>query len=162
MNLPAVFLTGLLAGGVSCAAVQGGLLAGLVSRQKATASRTGAARDNAAKGPVTAARGKSSTATVVTTTTWRTRLGDDLAPVGGFLAGKLVSYTLAGAVLGALGTLIALSPHTRAVVQVLAGLLIIAFGLAQLEVAGPARAAPSPQPSSASRPSSSPAASPCR
>jgi sulfite exporter TauE/SafE len=56
--------------------------------------------------------------------------------VGGFLAGKLVSYTLAGGLLGALGTLIALSPHTRAVVQVLAGLLIIAFGLAQLEVPG--------------------------
>lgn len=33
VNLTAVLLTGLVAGGVSCAAVQGGLLAGLITRQ---------------------------------------------------------------------------------------------------------------------------------
>lgn len=129
MNLLAVFLTGLLAGGVSCAAVQGGLLAGLVSRQKAS-SRTmhptaqpGARPAGAPPGPAQPSLGLA-------------QLSDDLAPVGGFLAGKLVSHTLVGALLGSLGTLIALSPHTRAVVQVLAGLLIIAFGLAQLGVPG--------------------------
>lgn len=36
MNLWTVFLTGLIAGGISCAAVQGGLLAGVVSRQSST------------------------------------------------------------------------------------------------------------------------------
>jgi len=36
MNLTAVLITGLLAGGVSCAAVQGGLLTGLITRQRAT------------------------------------------------------------------------------------------------------------------------------
>lgn len=126
MNLLAVFLTGLLAGGVSCAAVQGGLLAGMVTRQ---------AKTSAATGPATG-KGKPSATKAAPTATRRAQLGDDLAPVGGFLAGKLVSHTLAGGLLGALGTLIALSPHTRAVVQVLAGLLIIAFGLAQLEVRG--------------------------
>lgn len=131
MHLLTVFLTGLFAGGVSCAAVQGGLLAGLVTRQKATAATTGPATGSAAK-----SNGKLSTLTATPTSSWRTQLGDDLAPVGGFLAGKLVSYTLVGGMLGALGTLIALSPHTRAVVQVLAGLLIIAFGLAQLDVPG--------------------------
>lgn len=35
MNLMAVLATGLFAGGVSCAAVQGGLLTGLISRQRA-------------------------------------------------------------------------------------------------------------------------------
>jgi len=34
VNLTAVLLTGLLAGGVSCAAVQGGLLAALIARQR--------------------------------------------------------------------------------------------------------------------------------
>ena len=131
MNLLAVFLTGLLAGGVSCAAVQGGLLAGLVTRQKVTAVATGSAT-----GSTSASKGSASTTTTPGSTGWRAQLGDDLAPVGGFLAGKLVSYTLVGGLLGALGTLIALSSHTRAVVQVLAGLLIIAFGLAQLEVPG--------------------------
>src|SRR6266704_2077741 len=35
VNLGAVLVTGLFAGGVSCAAVQGGLLTGLVTRQRA-------------------------------------------------------------------------------------------------------------------------------
>ena len=34
MNLAAILVTGLFAGGVSCAAVQGGLLTGLVARQR--------------------------------------------------------------------------------------------------------------------------------
>ena len=34
MNLGAVLVTGLFAGGISCAAVQGGLLTGLVTRQR--------------------------------------------------------------------------------------------------------------------------------
>ena len=34
MNLTAVLITGLLAGGVSCAAVQGGLLTGLITRRR--------------------------------------------------------------------------------------------------------------------------------
>lgn len=127
MNLLAVFLTGLLAGGVSCAAVQGGLLAGLVTRQKAAAATSGS---------TTGTTGKLLTTAVAPKSVWRTQLGDDLAPVGGFLAGKLVSHTLVGGLLGAVGTLIALSPHTRALVQIAAGLLIVAFGLAQLGVPG--------------------------
>lgn len=106
MNLAAILLTGLLAGGVSCAAVQGGLLAGLVSRQRAARPAT------------------------------RSGIGEDLMPVAGFLAGKLTSHVLFGALLGAAGTLVELSPQLRATVQVLAGLLIVAFGLAQLGVPG--------------------------
>lgn len=119
MNLGAVLLAGLLAGGVSCAAVQGGLLAGLVSRQQ---------------GVPVAAGGKK--AKPVPTTTWRAQLGEDLTPVGGFLVGKVASHALFGALLGALGSAVQLSPHLRSTVQIVAGLLIIAFGLAQLEVPG--------------------------
>lgn len=126
MNLAAVLLTGLLAGGVSCAAVQGGLLAGLVTRQKAAATES---PDN--PHPETAPGTASATIT-----NWRTQLGDDLAPVTGFLVGKLASHALFGALLGALGTLIELSPQLRATVQVVAGLLIVVFGLAQVNVPG--------------------------
>ena len=35
MNLWVAFITGLTTGGVSCAAMQGGLLAGLIANQKA-------------------------------------------------------------------------------------------------------------------------------
>ncbi len=119
MNLGAVLLAGLLAGGVSCAAVQGGLLAGLVSRQQGV--------------PVTIGGKKQRP---VPKSTWQAQLGEDLAPVGGFLVGKVVSHALFGALLGAVGSAVQLSPHLRSTVQIVAGLLIIALGLAQLEVPG--------------------------
>jgi uncharacterized protein len=118
VNLVAVLITGLFAGGISCAAVQGGLLAGLITRQQ-----VGRGQDP------TAMAGNESRP-------WRTRLGDDLAPVGGFLGGKLAAYTLLGALLGALGAVVQLSPAARTWLQVGAGLLIITFGLAQLGVPG--------------------------
>lgn len=117
-SLVSVLLLGLLAGGVSCAAVQGGLLAGLVARQQ-----TGS--------PPLAARKRSSTAPAPKATA-----ADDLAPVGGFLAGKLLSHTILGALLGVLGTVVQLSSHVRAMVQLAAGVLIIAMGLGQLGVRG--------------------------
>ncbi|MFE6506333.1 sulfite exporter TauE/SafE family protein [Nocardioides sp. NPDC057767] len=119
MNLGAILLAGLLAGGVSCAAVQGGLLAGLVARQKGrTTGIEGGKRQPAMK------------------QTWQAQLGGDLAPVGGFLAGKITSHALFGALLGAVGSAVQLSPNLRSTVQIVAGLLIIAFGLAQLGVPG--------------------------
>lgn len=103
-NLGAVLVTGLFAGGLSCAAVQGGLLAGLVTRQRGDKPATG--------------------------------LADDLSPVGGFLAGKLLSHSLLGALLGALGAAASPSPAVTAWAQICAGLLIVVFGLAQLGAPG--------------------------
>ena len=116
MSLTAVLITGLLAGGVSCAAVQGGLLTGLITRQRSTeaAATTG---------------GRSGQSALDT-------LRDDLTPVGGFLAGKLLSHTILGAVLGAAGAAVQLSIGARTWIQIVAGLLIITFGLAQLGVPG--------------------------
>ncbi|MCE7004577.1 sulfite exporter TauE/SafE family protein [Kibdelosporangium philippinense] len=108
MDLVAVLVTGLFAGGVSCAAVQGGLLTGLITRQRAAQPQ----------GSV------------------RARLADDLTPVGGFLAGKLVSHTVLGALLGAVGSAAELSVGARTWLQIGAGLLIVVFGLAQLGVPG--------------------------
>ncbi|WP_020525281.1 sulfite exporter TauE/SafE family protein [Catelliglobosispora koreensis] len=121
-SLISVLLLGLLAGGVSCAAVQGGLLAGLVSRQQPT--------------PATAVSGKRPRARKGTPPAPPASFGDDLAPVGGFLAGKLVSHTLLGALLGLAGTAVQLSAHIRAMVQLGAGVLIIVMGLGQLGVRG--------------------------
>ncbi|SFR28141.1 Sulfite exporter TauE/SafE [Lentzea waywayandensis] len=112
MNLVPVLATGLFAGGVSCAAVQGGLLTGLITRQRAAVGSQSTPRD------------------------WRGRLGDDLAPVSGFLAGKLVSHTLLGALLGALGSVVEIEVGIRTWLQIGAGLLVVVFGLAQLGVPG--------------------------
>lgn len=125
MNLGAILLAGLLAGGVSCAAVQGGLLAGLVSRQQGVP---------VASGGNGGARAKQQRP--IPKIAWQAQLGRDLTPVGGFLVGKIASHALFGAVLGAVGSAVQLSPHLRSTVQIVAGLLIIAFGLAQLEVRG--------------------------
>ncbi|RDI35340.1 sulfite exporter TauE/SafE family protein [Lentzea flaviverrucosa] len=127
MNLAAVLITGLFAGGVSCAAVQGGLLTGLITRQRAGTAE-----------PAALARGGKNrqAAAVAERRNWRAQLGDDMAPVGGFLAGKLVSHTLLGALLGALGSVVELSVGLRTWLQIGAGLLIIVFGLAQLGVPG--------------------------
>lgn len=119
MNLTPIFLTGLLAGGVSCAAVQGGLLAALITRQRAS---TAVAVPSAPGRPAAGAPA--------------TRLGEDLAPVGGFLAGKLVSHAAIGALLGAVGGAAQLSTSLRTAVQLIAGVMIIVFGLAQLGVPG--------------------------
>jgi sulfite exporter TauE/SafE len=123
VNLTAVLLTGLLAGGVSCAAVQGGLLAGLITRQRAAAT------------PAPTRGGRNRAATVDSRSAM-VRLGDDLVPVGGFLAGKLVSHTALGAALGALGGVVQLSVGPRTGLQLAAGALIIVVGLAQLGLPG--------------------------
>jgi sulfite exporter TauE/SafE/copper chaperone CopZ len=124
VNLTAVLLTGLLAGGVTCAAVQGGLLAGLITRQRAVAvGASGATTSSRAMPPrATGSRGA--------------RLVDDLLPVGAFLTGKLSSHTVLGALLGALGGIAQLSPRVSAAVQMIAGAVILIFGLAQLGVPG--------------------------
>lgn len=85
--------TGLTAGGLSCLAVQGGLLA--------AATRTDEKFD-----------------------------GQDQAPrIVAFLAAKLVSYTILGALLGAFGAAIQPSPSTRGVVQALIGLFMFGTGV---------------------------------
>jgi sulfite exporter TauE/SafE len=127
VNLAAVFVTGLLAGGVSCAAVQGGLLAGLMTRQR--------------RGHAPQAAASAATNTQVGTQTLERRspfshLGEDLVPVGGFLVGKLVSHTLLGALLGAMGSAVQLSVGARTTLQLVAGVVVVVFGLAQLGVPG--------------------------
>ncbi len=140
MNLAAVFATGLLAGGVSCAAVQGGLLTGLITRQRAATAEP-AVPPRRAKGrtrPAGSTETRAGSARPVQTQrpARRAHLGDDLTPVGGFLAGKLASHTLLGALLGALGGVMELSVGVRTWLQIGAGVLIIVFGLAQLGVPG--------------------------
>jgi len=140
VNLTAVLITGLFAGGVSCAAVQGGLLAGLITRQRAAAGHTpNEARQSATVNRRTGGAGTDADTPLTSTDgrpDWRAQLGHDLTPVVGFLAGKLVSHTVLGGLLGALGAVVQLSVGPRTWLQIGAGLLIIVFGLAQLGVPG--------------------------
>lgn len=55
--------------------------------------------------------------------------GRDPALVGWFLAGRLVSYTLAGALLGLLGSAVSPPPAARAALLVAAGTIVIVFAV---------------------------------
>lgn len=108
MNWWLVLTAGLLAGATTCAVTQGGLLVGLIARQRKAAGLASGPRN----------------------------LGDDLAPVGGFLAGKLLSHTAAGALLGGLGTMLGFNPKVAAVALLVAGAVMVILGLGTLGVPG--------------------------
>lgn len=99
MNSLTAFLTGLGTGGLTCLAVQGGLLVGLLAKQQTTGE--------------TKASG------------WQ-RL---VLPVSGFLIAKVVVYTLFGFLLGALGAKFQLSVTARAWLQGLAAVFMIITGI---------------------------------
>ncbi|MGT2525814.1 urease accessory protein UreH domain-containing protein [Streptomyces nojiriensis] len=96
--------TGLFAGGASCAAVQGGLLAGAVGRR----------------------------ATAWSAQAWE-RSGL-FAPVAAFLGAKLASHALLGAVLGLVGAAVQPGPQARATLLVASAVLMAVFALDMLGV----------------------------
>lgn len=131
MSLWSVFITGLLAGGASCAAVQGGLLAGVVSRRKGAPKPVLSAKSKMKKGPKAPPPPRFSGP-------------EDLIPVGGFLIAKLISHTILGALLGLLGARVQVSFRTQAMMQILAGAVMLIMALDLLGVDAVRRLIPSP------------------
>jgi sulfite exporter TauE/SafE len=117
VDLAAVLLLGLTAGGTSCAVVQGGLLAGVTARHAGCAAGHDA-------GPSRAAA-----------------LRSQAAPVAAFLAGKLASHAALGAALGLAGAALPAGASMRGAAQVAVGALVLALGLGQLATPGPRRPA---------------------
>nr|WP_237534618.1 sulfite exporter TauE/SafE family protein [Streptomyces sp. SID3343] len=105
---------GFVAGGASCAAVQGGLLAGAVGPCGEPTADCGTARS---REPVPRA-------------------------LAAFLGGKLVAHTLLGALLGLLGAAAQPTPSARAILLLGAGALMALFGLAMTGVPGVGRLLP--------------------
>jgi sulfite exporter TauE/SafE len=131
VTLWGVFLTGLVAGGVSCAAVQGGLLAGLIARRKGipeTSIRRGGRPKAKAKVAVSPAFSGP----------------QDLVPVAGFLAGKLISHMLLGALLGLVGDRVQLNFRVQAIMLISAGAVMLLMALDLLGVRAVRRLVPSP------------------
>jgi sulfite exporter TauE/SafE len=112
MNLWLVFLTGLTSGGVTCAAMQGGLLASTIANQK-----------NAEAGH----RGTSDV---------KPKSFDlgDWGPVTAFLSTKLVAHFILGGLLGALGSVLTLSLGVQLFFQGAAALFMLASAMNILEV----------------------------
>jgi uncharacterized protein len=107
MDIWIAFLTGLTTGGLSCMAVQGGLLAGSLANQ--------IEKDIQVQG--------------------KKGFQPHLAlPIALFLLAKLAMYTLAGFLLGALGSVFQLTTATRAILQLGIGIFIIGNALRMLNV----------------------------
>ncbi|MEK2479149.1 sulfite exporter TauE/SafE family protein [Streptomyces noursei] len=122
--------TGLFAGGASCAAVQGGLLAGAVTRRRTAAAPEPSFPSLSLPLPSGSARLAKEAA--------------QLAPVGAFLTGKLLSHTVLGALLGVFGEALQPSPRTQAVLLLAAGLLMVVFALDLFGVKAVGRLVPRP------------------
>lgn len=104
MDLWLIFLTGLTVGGLTCLAVQGGLLASAIATREEEDLLEGDKRKVSS------------------------------LPVLAFLVTKLVAYTILGFILGAFGSAVALSDSARVVMQLLAATYMIIVALNLLDV----------------------------
>lgn len=111
INLLLAFVTGLTTGGLSCLAVQGGLLASSLADQ--------VEKDLAASARVS----------------HPSRRQPQLAlPIAAFLAAKLAAYTLLGFLLGLVGQMFQLTPLMRAVFLIAVGIFMLGSALRMLNV----------------------------
>ncbi len=110
LSLWVAFITGLTTGGLSCMAVQGGLLASSLASQIEKEVGTPDKKSQQKRSPHIA------------------------LPIALFLAAKLIAYTLMGALLGALGSVLQITPTMRAILQFLIAIFMIGNALRMLNV----------------------------
>lgn len=97
MDLWVIFLTGLTVGGFSCMAVQGGLLASTIAAREEEDAEEGSKKKH------------------------------NLLPTSAFLVAKLLAYLILGFILGLFGEKLQLSDKTRAIIQIFAGIYMLAI-----------------------------------
>lgn len=119
-QLAVAFVTGLTTGGLSCLAVQGGLLASSLAHQIEQDYLEHAAHAERKK-----QRGKRNQPA---------QPSNSAFPILLFLVAKIVAYTLLGALLGLLGSYLTLSPATRAILMLLIGVFMLGNALRMLNV----------------------------
>jgi sulfite exporter TauE/SafE len=117
-QLVVAFVTGLTTGGLSCLAVQGGLLASSLAHQIEQDYVEQAAHRKTHKKPKAQRPVRASSA----------------LPIFLFLIAKIVAYTLLGALLGLLGSYLTLSPATRAFLMIAIGIFMVGNGLRMFNV----------------------------
>lgn len=104
VNLIAIFLTGLITGGLTCLAVQGGLLAATLAQREEERLKN------------------------------NLKTGGNALPIVSFLIAKLIAYTLFGVILGAMGSFFQLSLGTKTVLQIAVAIFMIGTALNILNV----------------------------
>lgn len=113
-QLIVAFITGITTGGLSCLAVQGGLLASSLAHQI----------EQDFVGHVAGKKKKQKIEIRI----------NSAFPIFLFLAAKLIAYTLLGALLGWLGSYFTLSPMTRAMLMIAIGIFMIGNALRMFKV----------------------------
>ena len=116
-QLVVAFVTGITTGGLSCLAVQGGLLASSLAHQIEQDFV-----EQAAQG-----KGKKVKAAMPART-------NSALPILLFLVAKLTAYTLLGALLGLVGSYLTLSPMTRALLMIAIGIFMVGNALRMFNV----------------------------
>jgi len=106
INLIAIFLTGLLTGGLTCLAVQGGLLASSIAQREEEHMKE-KLKDRMKEGHA--------------------------MPILSFVMAKLAAYTILGFLLGALGSFFRLSITAQVVLQIGVSLFMVATALALVD-----------------------------
>src|ERR1051326_7611724 len=119
-QLIVAFVTGLTTGGVSCLAVQGGLLASSLAHQieQDYVERAAQPKKRRGKKSQPAPTSRPSSAFLILL----------------FLIAKVIAYTILGALLGLLGSYLTLSPATRAIFMILIGIFMIGNALRMFNV----------------------------
>lgn len=123
MNFGAIFLTGLTSGGLSCLAVQGGLLTGIIANQK-----------DRELDPHLKFSSKQEKRQFKKQTSAQSFDELDWMPVTLFLFAKLLSHTILGFFLGWLGSQIDLSLEARLIFQGVAAIFMLATAGNLLEI----------------------------
>lgn len=131
MNLLIIFLTGLTTGGLSCLAMQGGLLASVIANQK-DQEHDELVNDKKARKAVKKAKYQNELQPDNFTLKSFDQL--DWLPVTMFLGTKLVSHTILGFLLGLLGSAISLSLGVRLAFQAFTALFMFATAMNLLDV----------------------------
>jgi len=127
------FITGLTTGGLSCLAIQGGLL---------TASLANQLEQDMLKTPVAGGKQSGSkkkknyqASGIRQNIAGQKRTRPNTAlPIALFLLAKLVAYTLLGALLGWAGSFLSISPLSRAILMLIIGIFMVGNGLRMLNV----------------------------
>lgn len=104
INLLTIFITGLFTGGLTCIAVQGGLLASLIAQKKSVVASVKLGK------------------------------GQNALPILSFLIAKLVAYTVLGLLLGWLGSVVQLSLSAKVFLQFAVVVFMLGTAMNILEV----------------------------
>jgi sulfite exporter TauE/SafE len=125
------FITGITTGGLSCLAVQGGLLASSLARQLEQDMGVGFANPTQSKGNKSTSRRNGRQVKQIPHNKFRPRTA---LPIAIFLTAKVAAYTVLGFLLGVFGSVLTLNSTIRAILLIAIGIFMVGNALRMFNV----------------------------